>query len=85
MKLLDGIIWDRVNYSFYDSLYQTEQFETIFKVIGAFWEFDPLYKDFKSSLTSDNSQTKPNIGWIDRNKWLQVLVLRISGVICYVF
>ena len=44
--LLDATISDMANPSFYDSLYQPEQFETMFIDIGAFWEFvGPLSKD----------------------------------------
>ena len=51
------------NNSLYESLYQPEQFETIFIVIGPFWEFDTLFKDFNKFVDLwytflYNSQTK---------------------------
>ena len=46
IKLLQD---DLVNIAkfFYDLLHQTEQFETIFNQLQAFWEFDPMYKKFE--------------------------------------
>ena len=53
MHLLDAYVWDRVNYSFYDSLYTTEQFEAVFIEIWVFWHFDPCGRNLKMSLNFD--------------------------------
>ena len=53
LKLLQDDLADIANYSFYESRYRTEQFETIFVEIKAIWEFDPCTRNFKSSLTFD--------------------------------
>lgn len=49
MKLIDAELVDMANYSFHGllglSIYLSEQFETIFIKIGAFWEFDLCNKE----------------------------------------
>ena len=86
MKLLDVYIWDRENCSFHDSLYKVEQFETIFIEIGAFWEFDPLFKDFEKFIDPWRNSPiyqKTYVVRINRN-WL-FLLPGISGLIWYAF